>query len=193
MKKMLMVTILVLALMIPTLALADSYADADAKAKASGVGVGTAVVESTQQLIPNTTIIPNPVPLIQGGRVGDVTAQMPTFAYVGLTPLAKGDKVIDLKVKSGSIFDRIRLEDIELDLIAFYKGTIGGDWKPEKMRYLVQYKDSVFGAAMSGGGQAGTSALSNTGVGFQGSGGIIPSVGRSTADPMYVLKLYLIQ
>jgi hypothetical protein len=164
-----------------------------AKANSASVNAGNQqIVESTQQLLPNMTIFPLPVPLIQGGRVGDVTAQMPKFAYAGLKPLGKDDAVLDLKVKSGSIFDRVRLEDIELDLIAFYKDT-AKTWNPSKIRYLVQYKDSASGFGIGGGIGGGGSGITNGGVGAQGVGAILPSAGRSTADPQYILKLFLIQ
>jgi len=140
-------------------------------------------------------VFPNPIPLIQGGRVGDITASLPGFAYVGLRPIGKDDKVLDLVVKSGSVFDRVRLEDIELEVIKFYKKTIEGKkWNETRVRYAVQYKDSAMGAGIGGGGSSSVSGLGNgaTAVGGTGSLAVLPGYTRSTADPAYIIKLYLI-
>jgi len=178
-----------------------SFAGSEAVAVVSGISAGasadsTIVTNEAQQFINPPTNFPIIVPLIQGGKVGGVTSQLPKFAYVGLTPLGATDKISDLKVKSGNIFDRTRLEDIELDLIAFYKKVAAdGKWDPKKMRYLVQYKDSVMGAGLGGGGSANVSAI-NGGSNIIGGGGtlsVLPGYGRSTVDPMYILKLYLIE
>jgi len=155
----------------------------------------TTYADEPRQLPMPVPVFPNPIPLIQGGRVGDITVSLPGFAYVGLRPLGNGDKVLDLVVKSGSIFDRVRLEDIELDVIKFYKKTIEGKkWNETMVRYAVQYKDSAMGAGIGGGGASSVSGLGNgaTAVGGTGSLAVLPGYTRSTADPVYVIKLYLI-
>jgi len=196
MKKMILALTLVLMLSFTGVAFADS--EADAKSKASAGADANAFIQNNdaQQFIGLPTNFPMPIPLIQGGKVGDITAQLPKFAYLGLTPLSKDDKVVDLKVRLGSIFDRVRLEDIELDLISFYNKIAGkGKWDPKKMRYLVQYKDSAMGAGIGGGASAGGSAINGGASQFGGAGtlSVLPGYSRSTADPLYVLKLYLIE
>jgi hypothetical protein len=194
MKKMILALTLVMILSFTGVAFAD--VDADSKAKASADANAFIQNNEAQQFMGLPTNFPVVIPLIQGGKVGDITAQLPKFAYVGLTPLTKDDKVVDLKVRLGSIFDRVRLEDIELDLIAFYKEVAGTKkWDPKKMRFLVQYKDSVMGAGIGGGGSAGASAINGGASQYGGAGSlsVLPGYTRSTADPMYVMKLYLIE
>jgi hypothetical protein len=152
----------------------------------------TTYAEEPRQLPLPVPIFPPVIPLIQGGRVGDVTKGLPEFAYVGLRPIGPGDKVVDLVVNSGRIFGRVRLEDIELDLIKFYKETINKKkWNETKVRFAVQYKDSAMGAGIGGGGSASISNIAGS-QGVTGALAILPGYNRSTADPMYILKLYLI-
>lgn len=155
----------------------------------------TTYADEPRQLPIPVPVFPNPIPLIQGGRVGDITISLPGFAYVGLRPLEQRDRVLDLVVKSGSVFDRVRLEDIELDVIKFYKKTIKGKkWNETRVRYAVQYKDSAVGAGIGGGGTGSISSLGNgvTAVGGTESLAVLPGYVRSTADPAYIIKLYLI-
>ena len=152
----------------------------------------TTYAEEPRQLPLPVPIFPPVIPLIQGGRVGDVTKGLPEFAYVGLRPIGPGDKVVDLVVNKGCVFGRVRLEDIELDLIKFYKETIEKKkWNETRVRYAVQYKDSAMGAGIGGGGSASISNIAGS-QGVTGALAILPGYNRSTADPMYILKLYLI-
>jgi len=170
-----------------------AISSSESLSKAAQMNDWTQIWNSPQEFLANQAILPMPVPLIQGGRVGDVTKQVPQFAK--LKRIGENDKWLEVKVKNGNIFDRVRLEDIEIDLLAFYNEVcVGkGKWAPAKAAYAVNYKDSTFGAGVSGGAQGGASGISGTGIAGQGSGGIIPSVGRSTADPAYTLKIYKLE
>jgi predicted RNA-binding Zn-ribbon protein involved in translation (DUF1610 family) len=138
-------------------------------------------------------VIPNPIPLIQGGKVGDITAQIVRFA-IAARPY-KGEAVVKvLKVVKGSIFDRVRLEDIEIDLLNAYRALTTNGTDGKKIRYLVQYKDSAMGAGIGGGGAGSISGLNGGSAAYGGTGSlaVLPGYTRSTADPAYLIKFYLV-
>ena len=198
MKMMFLVVALSIALCVPAFAGVDVDASAKAKAEAGSVGVGEVNVISPQQLPNALTIIPNPIPLIQGGRVGDVTAQVVRFAIQG-KPYTSDMRVIKvLKIVKGSIFDRTRLEDIEEDFLDAWKGIVdkyaSKKFDLTKVAYLVQYKDSAMGAGVGGGGAASLSSLSSSNpFGTTLSGAVLPGYTRSTADPAYFIKFFLVE
>ena len=166
--------------------------------------------EDARELPAALPIIPQVIPLIQGGRVGDVTGQVIKFA-IAAKPY-NGELVVKvLKIVNGSIFDRVRLEDIERDIFSSYKSLVGGDkWyedpkgekangrknlDPKKIRYLVQYKDSAMGAGMNVGGAGSASALNGSSSAYGGTGSVSAGFGytRSTADPLYIIKWFQIE
>jgi len=149
-----------------------------------------------RELLGAPQIIPMPIPLIQGGKVGDVTAQVVRFAIQGVP--YKGDmKVVKvLKIVKGSIFDRTRLEDIEEDFLDAWKGIVNKygskNFDLSKVAYLVQYKDSSMGAGVGGGGAASMSGFSGTN-GMAGTLAVLPGYTRSTTDPAYFIKFFLVE
>ncbi len=152
--------------------------------------------EDSRELPAALPIIPQVIPLIQGGRVGDVTAQVVKFA-IPAKPY-NGELVVKiLKIVSGSIFDRVRLEDIEADLLSAFNGlpkdkaTDGG----KKIRYLVQYKDSAMGTGLNIGTAGSISGLNGGSSSYGATGSVGAGAGytRSTADPMYIIKFFLVQ
>ncbi len=168
--------------------------------------------QDTRELPAALPIIPQVIPLIQGGRVGDVTGQVVKFA-IPAKPY-NGELVVEiLKVRNGSIFDRVRLEDIEVDLLSTYNSLIAGrKWyeedkspnakarknnyaKKENIRYLVQYKDSAMGTGASIGSTGSVSGLAGGAANYGGTGSVGGTLGytRSTADPMYIIKFFLVQ
>lgn len=197
MKKLILALVMVLALSIP--AFADTTADANAIAGPAIASLNFAPTYNTvdQREFPGAIpIIPQVIPLIQGGRVGDVTGQVVKFA-IAAKPY-NGEMVLKvLKVVNGSIFDRVRLEDIEEDLLSAVndlskdKSTDGG----KKIRYLVQYKDSAMGVGLNAGGAASISGINGGSTNYGGTGSTAVGIGytRSTADPQYIIKFFLIQ
>ena len=153
-------------------------------------GIGFQTITSVPPLLQNPPIFPFPVPLIQGGKVGDITEQLPHFK--GLKPLkisnGESEEVEEVEVFSGSIFSRTRLQNLWPDILKYYKKVLDKGWDPAKIRYRVYYKDSAMGAGVGGGGGVGGSGISTAGTsGIQGMGAILPGYTRSTADPMYIL------
>lgn len=151
---------------------------------------------SERELPTAPQVVPPVVPLIQGGRIGDVTGQIARFA-IAAKPY-NGEPVVKiLRIVKGSIFDRVRLEDVEKDLLNAYGKLVpnSGDLDPKKIRYVVQYKDSAMGTGLSMGGAGNVSALNGGSSAYGGSGSVGTGIGysRSTADPAYIIKFFLVE
>lgn len=203
MKKMLLVLVMIFALSVPAFALepppsssTTAIADTDVTSIAAISTVSNVI--DPRELPGAIPVIPNPIPLIQGGRVGDITAQVVKFS-IPATPY-NGEKVIRvLKIVKGSIFDRVRLEDIEIDLLEGFKGIVKNygskDFNLAKVKYLVQYKDSAVGAGIGGGGAGSISGLNGGSAAYGGTGSlaVLPGYTRSTADPAYFIKFFQVE
>lgn len=169
---------------------------------AQSYGQSVAIVESSPANIPNAPFFPLPVPLIQGGRVGDVTDQLPNFACMKKLRLPylkengerkevdPGETVNPEKIASfdGCFFNRTFLQDLWIDLTKNWAKMVDKGWNPEKMRYRVYYKDRAKGMGINLGGQGGASGF-NGSTAVQGSGGGIFGYSSSTADPLYIVML----
>jgi len=157
-------------------------------------------IETPRPFVNIPEINPIIIPLIHG-RVGDTTSTLPNFAMV--KPY-RGEPIVKVKVFNGCLFDRVRLEDLESDVICYYKVLIGQEkrwweaeargkgWDSAKIRFAVHFKDSQMGAGVGGGGNLGGSTMTG-GNGMAGGGAILPGYSRSTADPQYIIKFYLVQ
>jgi hypothetical protein len=172
---------------------------------AQGIGVvGVNVLsESPLQNIPNTAFFPMPISLIQGGRVGDITDQLPNFS--GMKKLRvpyirengerrevdPGETVNSDKIEtfSGWFLDRVCLEDLWKDVVKSFRKMQEKGWDPAKMRYRVYYKDKAKGVGLSTGGTGGMSTTTGSGTGLQASGGAVVGYGSSWADPTYVITI----
>jgi len=168
------------------------------------VGVDVKVLsENPVQNIQNTAFFPLPISLIQGGRVGDITDQLPNFAgmkklrvpyirengerrEVDLGEIVNPDKI---ETFSGWFLDRVCLEDLWKDVVKSFRKMQDKGWNIAKMRYRVYYKDKAKGVGASLGGSGGMSTTSNSGTGIQASGGATIGYASSWADPMYVITI----
>lgn len=147
-----------------------------------GAGVGGAVIIPPE-------INPFNIPILQGGRIGDMTAAMPLFADASLTPLGKDDRIIEvLDVFSGNIFSRITYGEVETFLLSKAKKYSG----KTNIRYSVKYQDSAISSGV-GGGLAGSLTSSNGFDSATGVGAILPGVHRSTANPLFIITFYRVQ
>jgi hypothetical protein len=160
------------------------------------------VTESTQQNIGNTPFFPLPVPLIQGGRVGDVTEQLPNFAGMQKLRLPyihengqrrevdPGETVNPAKIEHfyGKMFCRISIENVWEEIVSDFERCKAKGWNPEKMRYRVYYKDKAKAIGVNLGGSGGASGF-NGSTAVQGSGGGIFGYSSSTADPVYIVMI----
>jgi hypothetical protein len=125
-----------------------------------------------------TEISPIELPIYQQGKIGDITATMPTFK--GIKKLDKKDIIVKvLDVYDGNWLSRTRLEDLEkkvLEVVPY----------GEKIRYSVKFKDSVTTGGI-GGGVAGS--LSNDPV----SGAALPGYHQSTHNPQFIITVYEVE
>lgn len=133
-----------------------------------------------QPLVSAPAVTPQDVPMLQGGKFGDVTGAMPEF--FGLKPLARGEKIVKvIKVLNGGWFTKIRLEDVP---VALMEGIPEG----ANVRYSIWVKDGA-SSVTTGGGIAGSLA----GAQGAGTGAILPGWASSNADPVFVIFVYIVK
>jgi len=124
------------------------------------------------------------VPL-QNGRYGDYTKAMPKFKNPSLTPLKGTDEVVKvIAVYFGYSFNRITFDEIESYSLAKAEGI---DGSKGNVRYSVRFQESVI--TTGSGGSAGIADTSGSGL-TSWSGGILPSVSKSSSNPMFVITFY---
>ena len=167
-----------------------------------GISANNITFNDSQQLLANTPFFPLITPLIQGGRVGDITDQLPNFSgmkklrlpYVRENGERKevdpGETINSEKIITfnGWIMDRICLEDLWGDISKYWKKVSDKGWDVKKMRFRVYYKDKAKGVSANLGGQFGGSG-NNGGYGLQGSTGVVGGYSSSWADPMYMILI----
>lgn len=130
------------------------------------------------------------------GTIGDFTKEMPKFSEI--KPLLEEevmDKEDSVQTQYGWFADRIRLEDIEQDLLKFWqKVKSEKNWSPQEMRYRVFYKMNFRSVGVGGGVSGGGSAISSDGIrGGFGSGSILPGFNSTLTDPHFIIKIYHIR
>lgn len=149
------------------------------------------VAEGDQRELPAVAppIIPNTIPILPGG-VSNITAGLPKFS---VKPLATNDEVVDVVYYNGWWLDRICLDELELEILKKYQKVLDEKkWETDKIRYAVWQKDSVVGSGTSG-GLTGIISSVNGSTGSGGGASLLPGTNRSTADPMYTVKFFLIR
>lgn len=161
---------------------------------------------SAPENIPNNTFFPLSVPLIQGGRVGDITEQLPNFAGIKKLRLPgiiqngnngnnggydPGDIINPDKIESfsGCWVWRITLENIWQKVVRCIRKQQERGWDPAKIRYRVYAKDRSTSAGISLGGNGGTSRTNDSGTGGQVSGGAVLGYSQSVSDPYYIVMV----
>jgi hypothetical protein len=136
-------------------------------------------VEKPYMNAPN--LVQTDVPILQTGKIGDFTGAVPNIG--SLKPLMNEKVIRVVAVYSGSIFWRIRLEDVVSKLIE--KGSI---YTEGKIRYSIWFKDSVtsgcVGLPMSG-------AASDNGM--SGSIGSTNGYCQSTSNPQFIISFYEVE
>ena len=174
----------------------------ESHSRSDAVGSAVLIQNGARENIQNQPFFPLPVPLIQGGRVGDLTDQLPNFAGMRKLRLPyikengerkevdSGEMVNPEKIASfyGCLFSKIALQDIWIDLVKDYKKMQDKGWDPNKMRYRVYYKDRAKAVGVNLGGSGGASGF-NGSEAVQGSGGAIFGYSSSTADPVYIVMI----
>jgi hypothetical protein len=165
-------------------------ANPKAKSNASSDSSANGVVDTSiqynnpRQAMAAPTTFSEPIPLLMNGSVGDVTESMPAFR--GIKKLSKTDVITGiLGVYKGNIFNRIRYEDIETEVLTDYAKIQTSD--PGSIRYTVKFKGSVQGAGTSGGLSGALGGVSSV-----ASASLLPGINRSTYDPMFFITFYTV-
>lgn len=177
-------------LCIPTFSLAD--VNSGSNSAAQSVLMNQTKYEASHLLPQAIPLYPNYLQQVPG-MIADVTNEIP--AIVGLQPL-KTEKVVrekdSVRVKYGWFGDRVRLEDVERDLIDFWiQIATETGWKEEEMRYRVQMKQNYRSVGTGGGVVASGNAVSSGGLsGGSGSVGILPGFNSTLTDPHFIIKIY---
>jgi hypothetical protein len=134
-------------------------------------------------------VYPASIPIL-ASTIGTYPA--PLFANKLLTPFDyKKDVIVSvIDVFNGGWFTNINLEELEVEMLskaALIADKVNG--QENKVRVMVQYKGSSYGAGVGGGG----SAANMLGNGSVGTGAILPGYNTSTYDPKFILKFVIIQ
>ena len=123
------------------------------------------------------------IPILLNGKIGEY--KLP-YKVAGLKKLTENDTVTKiLGVYDGSIFWRIRLEDVEVELFA--NAT---NHKGDNVRYLINFKDSVTSASIGAGG-GGSFSMDNGLIGGAATGST--GYSQSTANPQFIITFYEVQ
>jgi hypothetical protein len=125
------------------------------------------------------------IPILQSGRIGDFTNAIPK-----IKGLKKLDINTDVIIKVLAVYDgfalwRIRLEDVEEDLI-----ENAANYQGENIRYSVRFKDSITSASFGAGGGA-TASMDNGLIGGASTGSV--GYSQSTANPQFIITFYEVE
>jgi len=127
------------------------------------------------------------------GVIADITKEMPL--YDAIKPLTI-EKIVDVVTFNGSIFDRIRMEDMEKEVLNRLPGVLKKfDVKTaEFIRYKVRFKMSsrTVGSGGGGGGSVAGFGGGTNPVAYGSNASIMPGIAVNTADPQFVISFYLI-
>jgi hypothetical protein len=176
---------------------AEAALDVDSQSAAQAVVVQNSdVTYKTKPVLPQgMPVYPNLLQQIPG-QMGDVTSEVPIIE--GMFPF-KGEVIVRgpdaVQVQYGWFGDRVRLEDIERDLIKFWEEVKEKKgWKDDEMRYRVQFKAN-FRSVGTGGGVVATGSTASSGglSGGAGTLGILPGFSSTLTDHHFIIKIYHIK
>jgi hypothetical protein len=194
MRKMILL-ILMMVVVFPVVSFAGSSSSSDSTSM--GVGIAGASNE-TIFTSPNIPLQPQPIYpyLLQmlPGVVEDVTRFCPKNGLVDM--LEPGDRYYKVKTYNGWFWDRIRLEDIEGEVLDRLPDAIKelGARNASDVRFKIRLKMSSRTIG-SGGGGGGTLAGYGGGtnpLAYGSNASILPAIAVNTADPQFVISFYLV-
>lgn len=184
-------------------ALVAIYTPAEAAIEIDSQSAAQAVVmQNSDVTYKAKPVLPQGVPIYPNllqqvpGQMGDVTTEIPSIE--GMLPLKDEVVIKDLdsiQVQYGWFGDRVRLEDVEQDLIKFWEEVKEKKgWKDDEMRYRVQFKAN-FRSVGTGGGVAATGSATSSGglSGGAGTLGIFPGFSSTLTDHHFIIKIYHIK
>jgi hypothetical protein len=151
-----------------------------------------AVIQSYPNYIQPQPIYPYLLQMLPG-VVGDATKEMPQFDII--QPLTT-EKIVKVITFNGWCLDRIRLEDVEKEILEHLSVVIKrfGVSSTERIRFRVKYKMSSrsIGANLGGGGAAAGFGGGANPIAWGSNGSGLGAITTNTADPQFVISYYLI-
>jgi len=212
MRKMFLVVFMVL--LLPVMALAQLQQQgqiganqSQSQSQAGALGIGAAE-NNTTFISPNIPLQAQPIYpyLLQmvPGVVADVTKDMPIPDAIQPlrlevdkqgVPLPTNERYVKVTTFNGWVWDRIRMEDVEEEVISHIPAVMKkfGVKTTERLRYRIGMKMSSRTIG-SGGGAGGTVAGFGGGtnpLAYGSNASVMPAVAVNTADPQFVIRYYL--
>jgi hypothetical protein len=127
------------------------------------------------------------------GVVGDATKEMPQFDQV--KPLTT-EKIVRVVTFNGWCLDRIRLEDVEKEILEHLSSVMKkfGVDSTERIRFRVKFKMSsrTIGSGGGGGGSVAGFGGGTNPLAYGSNASIMPAIAVNTADPQFVISYYLL-
>jgi len=151
-----------------------------------------AVIQSSPNYLQSQPIYPYLLQMIPG-VIADVTKEMPLYDVI--KPLTT-EKIVKAVTFNGTIFNRIRMEDVEQEVMDHIQGVMNkfGVTSTERIRYKVRFKMSSRTVG-SGGGAGGSMAGFGGGMNplaYGSNASIMPGIAVNTADPQFIISYYLV-
>lgn len=127
------------------------------------------------------------------GVVGDATKEMPQFDLI--QPLTT-EKIVKVVTFNGWCLDRIRLEDVEKEVLEHLTAVMKkfGVNSTERIRYRVKFKMSsrTIGSGGGGGGSVAGFGGGTNPLAYGSNASIMPAIATNTADPQFIISYYLL-
>ena len=138
------------------------------------------------------------------GVIADVTNNMPIPGAIqplklevdakGI-PLPTNEKYVKVMTFNGWMWDRIRMEDVEEEVISHIPAVMKkfGVTTTERLRYRVGMKMSsrTIGSGGGGGGSVAGFGGGTNPLSYGSNASVMPAVAVNTADPQFVIRYYL--
>ena len=105
-----------------------------------------------------------------------------------------GEEYVAVESFNGSVFNRIRIEDLAEDLLTFKVKVLGKvGWVERKIRVAVYARDAGESTSTSGAGAGSGSWNPTNPSGVSGTAGLFPGKTRWKADYQYTIIFYLLK
>lgn len=143
-----------------------------------------------RDLLPAPSIAPPQIQILPGKMWRVHVSELPNCgigAYVG-------EEYVKVESFNGSIFNRIRIEDLAEDLLTFKNRVlVKVGWVERRVRVAVYAREAGESASSSGSGAGSYSGNPTPASGVGGTLGILPGIARWKADYQYTVVFYLIK
>jgi hypothetical protein len=150
----------------------------------------TQIFEAPRDLLPAPGISPTEIHILPGKMWRMKANEIPNIGIAAYN----GEEYVEAKSYNGSIFNRVRDEDLAEDLLEFKARILKREgWSKENVRISVNVRDAGESNTTSGGGGGGYSANPTPGSGVSGALSMFPGKARWKADYQYNVVFYLLK